>query len=205
MKEPEIQLGRPLPADGTCKHYKKSYRWFRWVSCDIAVKKKNQLHELRKFGSYKPNSTCWHKKFGIFPRFPCCGKCYPCDICHEEKEGDHEMLLATRMICGHCCKEQPFAMDKACVACKQSMTHVRTQHWEGGKGCRDRIKMGRSVVSTGLEQIWYFIIILLVHWDWTAAVRHLNDFRNNERVICWNLFGVISFTGSFIGRANYGI
>nr|XP_022331116.1 uncharacterized protein LOC111129179 [Crassostrea virginica] len=105
MKEPEIQLGRPLPADGTCKHYKKSYRWFR---------------------------------------FPCCGKCYPCDICHEEKEGDHEMLLATRMICGHCCKEQPFAMDKACVACKQSMTHVRTQHWEGGKGCRDRIKMGRN-------------------------------------------------------------
>lgn len=104
-KEPEIQLGRPLPADGTCKHYKKSYRWFR---------------------------------------FPCCGKCYPCDICHEEKEGDHEMLLATRMICGHCCKEQPFAMDKACVACKQSMTQVRTQHWEGGKGCRDKIKMSKN-------------------------------------------------------------
>lgn len=76
-------------------------------------------------------------------RFPCCGKCYPCDICHEEKEGDHEMLLATRMICGHCCKEQPFAMDKACVACKQSMTQVRTQHWEGGKGCRDKIKMSK--------------------------------------------------------------
>ncbi|XP_062599150.1 uncharacterized protein LOC134260609 [Saccostrea cucullata] len=108
LKEPEIQLGRPLPEDGTCKHYKKSFRWFR---------------------------------------FPCCGKCYPCDICHEMKEGDHEMLLATRMICGHCCKEQPFALDKACVACKKSMTQVRTAFWEGGKGCRDKSKMSRNDVQ----------------------------------------------------------
>ena len=65
-KDPAIQEGKPLPNFGTCKHYKKSYRWLR---------------------------------------FPCCGKCYPCDICHDSKE-DHEMKYANRMICGFCCKEQ---------------------------------------------------------------------------------------------------
>ena len=39
-------------------------------------------------------------------RFPCCGKCYPCDKCHEEAEDGHEMEQATRMICGFCSKEQ---------------------------------------------------------------------------------------------------
>ena len=65
-KDPAIQEGKPLPDFGTCKHYKKSYRWLR---------------------------------------FPCCGKCFPCDICHDMKE-DHEMKFASRMICGYCCKEQ---------------------------------------------------------------------------------------------------
>ena len=64
---PDIHEGRPLPDNGTCRHYRKSYRWFR---------------------------------------FPCCGKCYPCDECHAESEPDHEMKYATRMICGFCCKEQ---------------------------------------------------------------------------------------------------
>lgn len=65
-KDPAIQEGKPLPSFGTCKHYKKSYRWLR---------------------------------------FPCCGKAYPCDACHDANE-DHEMKLANRMICGFCCKEQ---------------------------------------------------------------------------------------------------
>ena len=65
-KDPLIRIGQPLPDYGTCKHYKKSFRWMR---------------------------------------FPCCGKCYPCDHCHEENE-EHEMELANRMICGFCAKEQ---------------------------------------------------------------------------------------------------
>ena len=40
-------------------------------------------------------------------RFPCCGKTYPCDVCHDDKE-DHEMKFANRMICGFCCKEQVY-------------------------------------------------------------------------------------------------
>ncbi|KAL4227663.1 hypothetical protein ACF0H5_013099 [Mactra antiquata] len=66
LKDPAIKEGLPLPNNGACKHYKKSFRWLR---------------------------------------FPCCGKTYPCDICHDDKE-DHEMKFANRMICGFCCKEQ---------------------------------------------------------------------------------------------------
>jgi len=42
-------------------------------------------------------------------RFPCCGKAYPCDVCHDDAERDHEMKYANRMICGFCAKEQVLA------------------------------------------------------------------------------------------------
>ena len=32
-------------------------------------------------------------------RFPCCGKAFPCDVCHDSTE-DHPMERANRMICG---------------------------------------------------------------------------------------------------------
>lgn len=105
VKDPVIKYGNPLPDNGTCKHYKKSFRWFR---------------------------------------FPCCGKCYACDLCHEEGEDGHEMVLANRMICGFCCREQPFALEKPCMSCGQSMTKSSTSHWEGGMGCRDKIKMSKN-------------------------------------------------------------
>ncbi|XP_014670398.1 PREDICTED: uncharacterized protein LOC106811186 isoform X2 [Priapulus caudatus] len=100
-----IKEGQPLPDNGTCKHYKKSFRWLR---------------------------------------FPCCGKCYPCDVCHEEKEDGHEMKFASRMICGYCCKEQAYSRDKPCVACKGAVTKHTGIYWEGGKGCRDKVKMSRN-------------------------------------------------------------
>ena len=50
-------VGQPLPDNGTCKHYKRSYRWLR---------------------------------------FPCCGKPYPCDVCHEDAKPDgHEMQVSS--------------------------------------------------------------------------------------------------------------
>lgn len=89
---------------------------------------------------------CKHyKKSFRWLRFPCCGKAYPCDKCHEEQEGgSHEMKYATRMICGHCCKEQPFAAEKPCTGCANFMTKKPTAHWEGGRGCRDKIHMSRD-------------------------------------------------------------
>ncbi|XP_015912363.2 uncharacterized protein [Parasteatoda tepidariorum] len=104
-KDPLFKEGEPLPDFGTCKHYKKSYRWLR---------------------------------------FPCCGRLYPCDICHDEKENDHEMKFASRMICGFCSKEQPYSKEKPCSSCSGSMTSKSGAHWEGGKGCRNKIKMAKD-------------------------------------------------------------
>uniref|UniRef100_A0A8C5MAE1 Nucleoporin NUP42 n=1 Tax=Leptobrachium leishanense TaxID=445787 RepID=A0A8C5MAE1_9ANUR len=104
-RDPAIQPGKPLPDNGTCKHYKKSCRWLR---------------------------------------FPCCGKTYPCDICHDEVE-DHEMELAARMICGYCAKEQAYTNSKPCISCGNMLSKAfHSVHWEGGKGCRNRIKMSRK-------------------------------------------------------------
>ncbi|XP_057305511.1 uncharacterized protein LOC130642510 [Hydractinia symbiolongicarpus] len=106
VKDASVIPGEALPDNGTCKHYKKSYRWLR---------------------------------------FPCCGKLYPCDKCHDEKEeGNHEQKFATRMLCGFCSKEQPFSKDKPCVHCNANLTRSKSAHWEGGKGCRDRTKMARD-------------------------------------------------------------
>uniref|UniRef100_A0A914UZC8 Nucleoporin NUP42 n=1 Tax=Plectus sambesii TaxID=2011161 RepID=A0A914UZC8_9BILA len=101
---PRIVEGEPLPDNGTCKHYKKSFRWFR---------------------------------------FPCCGKVYPCDLCHEENE-THEMKFANRIVCGFCSKEQPYQTSKVCSSCKGSVVKAKTVHWEGGKGCRDSVKMAKG-------------------------------------------------------------
>eukprot|EP00057_Strongylocentrotus_purpuratus_P030864 XP_782924.3 PREDICTED: uncharacterized protein LOC577616 [Strongylocentrotus purpuratus] len=104
QRDPAIQEGLPLPANGTCQHYKKSFRWLR---------------------------------------FPCCGKCYPCDECHDA-DSDHEMKFASRMICGFCSKEQPYSADKPCLSCGSNVTKSRTTHWEGGTGCRNKSKMSRN-------------------------------------------------------------
>ncbi|XP_022535653.2 uncharacterized protein si:dkey-24l11.2 [Astyanax mexicanus] len=77
-------------------------------------------------------------------RFPCCGRAYPCDACHDEDQ-DHLMELATRMICGYCAKEQPYSNGKPCVGCGGMMTRgTFTSHWEGGLGCRNKAKMSRN-------------------------------------------------------------
>jgi uncharacterized CHY-type Zn-finger protein len=100
-----IIVGQPLPNNGACSHYKKSYRWFR---------------------------------------FPCCGKVYECDLCHEEKKkDDHEMVWANRMICGFCSREQPFSQTKACSCGKELTRKDSHGFWEGGQGMRDQGRMAR--------------------------------------------------------------
>ncbi|KAI8321899.1 hypothetical protein GQ54DRAFT_297683, partial [Martensiomyces pterosporus] len=52
------------------------------------------------------HGACKHYgKSNRWLRFPCCGKAYPCDTCHDEKE-DHSHEYAQVMLCGHCAKEQ---------------------------------------------------------------------------------------------------
>ncbi|KAJ8417339.1 hypothetical protein AAFF_G00285660 [Aldrovandia affinis] len=104
-RDPAVQRGKPLPENGTCKHFRQSQRWLR---------------------------------------FPCCGRAFPCDACHDEAQ-DHPMELATRMICGHCAKEQAYNNAKPCISCGAMMTRAtHTSHWEGGQGCRNKVKMNRN-------------------------------------------------------------
>ncbi|KAF7660962.1 hypothetical protein LDENG_00270780 [Lucifuga dentata] len=103
---------------------------------DPAVQKGKPLPE---------KGTCKHFRHSHrWLRFPCCGRAYPCDVCHDEDQ-DHPMELATRMICGYCAKEQPYSNGKPCISCGSMMTRgAQTSHWEGGLGCRNKIKMSRN-------------------------------------------------------------
>eukprot|EP01134_Creolimax_fragrantissima_P005355 CFRG5355T1 len=86
--------------------------------------------------------TCKHyAKSNRWLRFACCGKVYPCDVCHDiAVNGEHPMEWATRMICGFCSREQPYAKKANCV-CGNSVTMKYTRHWNGGKGMRDKMHM----------------------------------------------------------------
>ncbi|KAI8828228.1 hypothetical protein BJ741DRAFT_627097 [Chytriomyces cf. hyalinus JEL632] len=101
-------LGEPLPQNGACKHYRKSYRWFR---------------------------------------FPCCGRAFACDMCHEESKSDgHEMTWANRMICGFCCSEQVYSQQASCL-CGKELTRRsggKGGFWEGGQGTRSRVLMSKK-------------------------------------------------------------
>ncbi|XP_071771683.1 uncharacterized protein LOC139924521 [Centroberyx gerrardi] len=100
---------------------------------------------VQKGKSLPEKGTCKHfKQSNRWLRFPCCGRAYPCDVCHDEDQ-DHPMELATRMICGHCAKEQPYNNGKPCISCGSMMTRgAHTSHWEGGLGCRNKAKMNRN-------------------------------------------------------------
>ena len=100
-----LVIGQPLPERGTCKHYRKSFRWLR---------------------------------------FPCCGKVFACDTCHDEATADgHASQWATRMICGHCSREQPFS-DNKCTCGGYPTDNRASSFWEGGKGTRNTATMSKK-------------------------------------------------------------
>ncbi|KAM0674053.1 hypothetical protein GVAV_002571 [Gurleya vavrai] len=99
-KKEKKTIGKELPNHGTCKHYSKSKRWFR---------------------------------------FPCCGLLFPCDICHDEKS-DHVFVLANKMVCGLCGKEQSVKKECECG----NKIGGKSTFWEGGKGTRDKSKMSKK-------------------------------------------------------------
>ncbi|XP_069758853.1 uncharacterized protein [Narcine bancroftii] len=119
------------------------------------IDNKNAVHRNRKrqprgstiqLGKPLPEfGTCVHyKKSCRWLRFQCCGKAYPCDLCHNDSQ-DHLMEMAAWMICGFCAKEQPYSNGKPCAGCGAMMTKgSHTSHWEGGQGCRNQVKMSRK-------------------------------------------------------------
>ncbi len=100
------QIGEPLPDRGACKHFRKSFRWFR---------------------------------------FPCCGKAYPCEECHNEdpSNGGHKAEWASRQICGCCSRELPISQ-KECACGAEPASTRHSAHWEGGKGMRDQTQMSKK-------------------------------------------------------------
>lgn len=43
IRDPAVQKGKPLPEKGTCKHYKQSHRWLRYLRrCDLSHLKQKQ-------------------------------------------------------------------------------------------------------------------------------------------------------------------
>jgi hypothetical protein len=58
---------------------------------------------------------------------------------------DHVMERANRMICGFCCREQTYSSSRPCVGCGGDLVGGRAgTYWEGGKGCRNKVKMSRN-------------------------------------------------------------
>lgn len=114
-------------------------------STNTAYSKNIRDPAVQKGKPLPDKGTCKHyKQSHRWLRFPCCGRAYPCDVCHDEDQ-DHPMDLATRMICGFCAKEQVYGNGKPCVACGSMMTKgSHTSHWEGGQGCRNQTKMSRN-------------------------------------------------------------
>ncbi|GAB4820690.1 hypothetical protein N2152v2_007736 [Parachlorella kessleri] len=94
--------------------------------------------------------TCRHYRHSHrWLRFPCCGRRFPCDLCHEEGTDGHDMRWATRMVCGYCSTEQP--LGERCKHCDKRLASTaaapagrNSRFWEGGAGCRDPRRMNRN-------------------------------------------------------------
>ncbi|KAI9907748.1 hypothetical protein PsorP6_004122 [Peronosclerospora sorghi] len=111
--------------------------------------KKGAKHADSSFVVGQPlprNGTCNHYKHSLrWFRFQCCGKAFPCDVCHDSSECLEANLgkFASRVICGLCSKEQSSTI-KEC-SCGNDFTKKKstTSHWEGGTGCRNSLQMSR--------------------------------------------------------------
>ena len=62
VRDPLIQDGKPLPNNGTCKHYKKSYRWLR-----LAQSQCDDVNTLRQTSSSLQLHYCCILQCGYHP------------------------------------------------------------------------------------------------------------------------------------------
>lgn len=86
------------------------------------------------------NGVCEHYKHSFrWFRFQCCGKAFPCDVCHDASDCAEANLgkIASRMICGLCSKEQNASVKVCSCGNEVGRKTNKSTHWEGGKGCRN--------------------------------------------------------------------
>ncbi|KAF0727137.1 hypothetical protein Ae201684P_019159 [Aphanomyces euteiches] len=106
--------------------------------------KKKPKEDAPVIGQPLPNQgRCSHYSKSLrWFRFQCCGKAFPCDICHSASscpEAD-KGIYASRFICGLCSREHPSQV-KECPCGNVIGVSNTSAHWEGGKGCRDVVRM----------------------------------------------------------------
>ena len=119
------------------------------------------------------DGTCAHyKKSRRWLRFGCCGRLFPCSVCHDaemaagkmttepgekDENGRHVAARAGRMVCGLCSREQAIMgasdspMYGVCTFCGADTVGKRhhTTFWEGGKGCRDVNRLNKNDARKG--------------------------------------------------------
>ncbi|KAJ3175891.1 hypothetical protein HDU87_005721 [Geranomyces variabilis] len=110
-----LVIGTPLPRDGTCTHYRQSYRWFRFPCC-------GKLFPCDECHAAAAGATCAPDADSRRPRL---ATRVVCGFCSRESAYAPSVLTCT---CG-----------KAMVRERH-----RGGFWEGGKGTRDRQRMNRN-------------------------------------------------------------
>ncbi|EPR78561.1 Zinc finger protein, partial [Spraguea lophii 42_110] len=116
-----LKANTPLPKNGTCVHYKKSYRWFRFPCC-------NKLY---------PCDVCHDDNNSKNHLYSVSSNCGLCDVKYTGKSSGY---MANIMVCGFCSLEQ--SVKKECK-CGMNMKK-NTMYWEGGKGMRNKQSMSRK-------------------------------------------------------------
>jgi hypothetical protein len=108
-----------------------------------ALRRELRHREGIRVGQPLPNfGACSHYKNSYrWFRFNCCGRAFPCDLCHDAG-ADHPAVWASRQICGACSREQSSA-NHDCT-CGNVFIAATTSYWQGGAGQRDRKKMSRN-------------------------------------------------------------
>jgi hypothetical protein len=116
-QEAGMKLGEPLPRNGACTHYSKVSES---AGCLARCPHTRSPRRVPAWPAW-PEADSWRcAGCGVcgvtlqslrWLRFPCCGRAFPCDVCHEQATGGSagacaELPWANRMICGMCAFEQ---------------------------------------------------------------------------------------------------
>ena len=114
---------------------------------DVGEKSEENDKEKKFIGKPLPkNGVCKHfnNSFRWF-KFPCCQRLFPCMICHDDN-ADHTSVKAEIYLCGFCGSLQKFGSRDVCKKCGGSVNGLdgNKRFWEGGKGCRNTMKMSRN-------------------------------------------------------------
>ncbi len=162
---------------GTCKHYRKSFRWLRFPCCGKC-----------SFDRFDPQSiellmVC-ENPFVIL--LFSSGKCYPCDTCHDAAE-DHPAVWANRMLCGFCGLEQPFSSKPCSCGSQLAKSSSMTRFWEGGKGNRNTRALSKNDSKKSVTIAVKFPLLLFLSQNFANMFSQVCGSQQNNIEARWSL------------------